>query len=131
MPLAYIPGNAKSMLKSHILSIILASFWRQPKHKITEKCYPASNMKKTMKSLIKNYGIVSAFIFLMGFLFPPMIFLSNPAVYPMRAVYSGLFTVVAAWILLIAGRVIRHNMCKVEPEHLPEKKSPFLPGTKE
>lgn len=77
-------------------------------------------MKKETKSLIKSYGIVSAFVFLVGFLFPPMIFHSNPTVYPMNAIYSGFFTLIAAWVFLIAGRVIQYNMNKAKPETQPK-----------
>lgn len=80
-------------------------------------------MRQATRSLIRSYGIVSAFIFLAGFLFPPMIFQSNPADYLMRAVYSGLFTLLVSWIFLISGRVIRHgiNRSESQTQFLPEK----------
>lgn len=71
-------------------------------------------MKKTTKSLLKGYVIVSGFVFLVGFLFPPMIFQSNPADYFMRAVYSGFFTLIVSWVFLISGCVIRYSMNKSE-----------------
>ena len=88
-------------------------------------------MKDTTRSLIKSYGIVSGFVFLVGFLFPPMIFHSNPVVYPMNAIYSGLFTLIVAWGFLIAGRVIRYNMNKTKPEAHPDERAQFLSGKKE
>lgn len=71
-------------------------------------------MKKTTKSLVKSYAVVSGFIFLIGFLFPPMIFHSNPVDYPLLAIYSGLFTLIASWVFLIAGCVVRYSKNKSE-----------------
>ena len=71
-------------------------------------------MKKTTHSLLKSYGIVSGFVFLAGFLFPPMIFHSNPVDHPILAIYSALFTLIASWVFLIAGCVTRYSMNKSE-----------------
>ena len=80
-------------------------------------------MKKTTHSLLKSYGIVSGFVFLAGFLFPPMIFHSNPVDHPMLAIYSGLFTVIVSWVFLIAGCVIRYSMNKSETKSSSEKEN--------
>lgn len=78
-------------------------------------------MKKTTKSRIKSYAIVSGFVFLAGFLFPPIIFHSNPVDHPMLAIYSGLFTLIVSWIFLIAGRVI-HRQCIINNNKEGEKR---------
>lgn len=80
-------------------------------------------MKKTTKSIVKSYAVVSGFIFLAGFLFPPMIFQANPIHDFMSGVYSGFFTLIASWIFLISGRVIRHGIDKVELKDIVEGKS--------
>lgn len=78
-------------------------------------------MKKITKSLLKSYSIVSGFIFLAGFLFPPMIFHSSPVNYPMLAIYSGLFTLIVSWVFLISGRVIHYNNDRSETKYLSKK----------
>lgn len=79
-------------------------------------------MKKATKSLFKSYAVVSGFIFLIGFLFPPMIFHSNPVDYPMLAIYSGLFTLIVSWVFMISGYVVRYSINKSETKEEGEKK---------